>query len=139
MRLTAQLTHRFDHLGHAAAVRRMIVAQPAAVGVERQPSHAGDQVAIRHEPPPLSFRTEAKILDLDEHGDGKAIVDRHVFDFTPASANAAGPPPSLMTQQSSRCNGSATIGELTTSSIVTTLRSIACGLCCAWWEAATLI
>ena len=49
------------------------------------------------------------------------------------------PPPSLMTQQSSRCSGSAIIGELTTSSTVTTSRSIACGLCCAWCEAATLI
>ena len=48
------------------------------------------------------------------------------------------PPPSLITQQSSRCSGSAIIGELTTSSTVTTSRSIACGLCCAWCEAATL-
>ena len=49
------------------------------------------------------------------------------------------PPPSVMTQQSSRCSGSATIGEFTTSSTVTTSRSMACGLCCAWCEAATLI
>ncbi len=45
----------------------------------------------------------------------------------------------LITQQSSRCNGSAIIGEFTTSSTVTTSRSIACGLCWAWCEAATLI
>ena len=48
------------------------------------------------------------------------------------------PPPSLITQQSRRCNGSAIIGELTTSSTVTTSRSIACGLYCAWCDAATL-
>ena len=41
------------------------------------------------------------------------------------------PPPSLITQQSSRCSGVATIGDFTTSSTVTTSRSIACGLCCA--------
>ena len=41
------------------------------------------------------------------------------------------PPPSLITQQSSRCSGVATIGDFTTSSTVTTSRSMACGLCCA--------
>ena len=49
------------------------------------------------------------------------------------------PPPSLMTQQSSRCSGSAITGELTTSATVTTSGSMALGLCCAWCEAATLI
>ena len=49
------------------------------------------------------------------------------------------PPPSLMTQQSSRWSGSEIIGEPTTSSTVTTSRSTACGLCSAWCEAATLI
>ena len=36
MRFTARLTHRFQHLGQAAAVGRVVVAEPAAVGVERQ-------------------------------------------------------------------------------------------------------
>ncbi len=49
------------------------------------------------------------------------------------------PPPSLMTQQSSRCNGSAMTGEFTTSATVTSSGSMAFGLCCAWCEAATLI
>ena len=49
------------------------------------------------------------------------------------------PPPSVITQQSRRCSGSEIIGELTTSSTVTTSRSRAWGLCCAWCEAATLI
>ena len=57
---------------------------------------------------------------------------------TSGLATMMAPPPSLMTQQSSRCSGSAIIGELTTSSTVTTSRSIACGLYCAWCEAATL-
>src|SRR5688500_15507107 len=34
MRFAAQLTHRFDDFGHAAAVRRVVVAEAAAVGVE---------------------------------------------------------------------------------------------------------
>ena len=37
----------------------------------------------------------------------------------------------LITQQSSRCSGEATIGDFTTSSTVTTSRSMACGLCWA--------
>ena len=49
------------------------------------------------------------------------------------------PPPSVMTQQSSRCSGSEIIGEFTTSSTVTTSRNSACSLYCAWCEAATLI
>src|SRR6266849_7146769 len=49
------------------------------------------------------------------------------------------PPPSVITQQSSRCSGSAIRGDSTTSLTVTTFRSGACGLCCACWDAATLI
>ena len=54
-------------------------------------------------------------------------------------ATISAPPPSEMTQQSSRCSGSETMGEFTTSSTVTTLGSMACGLYWAWVEAATLI
>ena len=46
-------------------------------------------------------------------------------------ATGTAPPPSVITQQSSRCSGSAIIGELTTSSTVTTSRSSAWGLCWA--------
>ena len=54
-----------------------------------------------------------------------------------ASANLSGrtmtiaPPPSLITQQSSRCSGEAIMGEFTTSSTVTNSGSMACGLYCA--------
>jgi hypothetical protein len=58
---------------------------------------------------------------------------------TSGCTTTSAPPPSVMTQQSSRCRGSAIIGDATTSSTVTTSRSRACGLCCAWCEAATLI
>jgi hypothetical protein len=44
-----------------------------------------------------------------------------------------------MTQQSRRCSGVETIGEFTTSSTVTTSRSMACGLYWACVLAATLI
>src|SRR6202011_858570 len=36
MRLAAQLAHRLDHLGEAATVGRVIVAETPAIGVERQ-------------------------------------------------------------------------------------------------------
>ena len=49
MRFAAQLPHRLEHFGHAAAIGRMIVAQAAAVGVERQFADAGDQIAVRDE------------------------------------------------------------------------------------------
>src|SRR5205814_3469057 len=48
------------------------------------------------------------------------------------------PPPSVTTQQSSRCNGSHIIGDASTSSTETLLRSSAWGLYWAWCEAATL-
>ena len=141
--------------------------------------------------PPSPFSQKPEVLELHQHRDGEAVVDRGVLDvgrldaglgegrragpaprrvvgrgrpgrpsgrlsaspapmqLAPAAASGSwrsraratisAPPPSLITQQSSRCSGSAIIGELTTSSTVTTSRSIACGLCCAWCEAATLI
>ena len=40
MCLAAQLTNRLDDLGQATPVSRMVVAQPAAIGVERQLANA---------------------------------------------------------------------------------------------------
>ena len=80
MRLAAQLPHRLDHLGHAAAIRRMVVAQAAAVGVERQLADAGDQVAVGDEAAALALLAEAEILELHQHGDREAVVDRGVLD-----------------------------------------------------------
>src|SRR5262245_15477060 len=174
MRLAAQLPHGLDDLGHAAAVGRMVVAQAAAVGVDRQPADAGDQVAVGDELAAFALPAEAEVLELHQHGDGEAVVDRGVLDvlrrdargrerrlarpdrarkgeidvaaelapMTPTSGrprvfatsgrvSTSAPPPSLITQQSSRCSGSATIGEFTTSSTVTSSRSMACGLCWA--------
>src|SRR4029450_1969885 len=50
-----------------------------------------------------------------------------------------GRPRWVMAQTWSRCSGSEIIGELMTSSTVTTSRKSAFGLCCACCEAATLI
>src|SRR5215472_6616164 len=61
VRLTAQLAHRLDHLGQPAAVGRMVVAQPAAIGVERQFSGARDQVAVGYEFAALALFAEAEI------------------------------------------------------------------------------
>jgi hypothetical protein len=60
--------------------------------------------------------------------------DRAMDGWTSTSA----PPPSVITQQSSRRSGSATRGEASTSSVVYTVRSSAWGLCWAWCDAATL-
>ena len=80
MRLAAQLPHRFDDLGHAAAVGRMVVAQAAAVGVERQPADAGDQVAVGDEAAALALPAESQVLELHQDGDREAVVDRGILD-----------------------------------------------------------
>src|SRR5215467_15248302 len=46
MGLTAELTHSLHHFGQAAPVRRVIVAEATAVGVEGQPSRARDEIAV---------------------------------------------------------------------------------------------
>src|SRR5712671_5150373 len=79
MGFTAQLTHGLDHFGHAAAIRRVIVAEPAAVGVERQLAAAGNEVPIRYELAAFAFLAEAEILELHHDRDGEAVVDRSVF------------------------------------------------------------
>src|SRR5215475_9808702 len=57
MSLTAQLPHGLHYLGEAPAVRRMVVAEPAPVGVEGELAHARDEVAVRHELASLALRT----------------------------------------------------------------------------------
>jgi hypothetical protein len=59
MCLAAQLTHRLDDLGDAAAVGGVVAAQAAAVGVERQLADAGDQVAVGDEFSALALLAEA--------------------------------------------------------------------------------
>src|SRR5262245_1149150 len=75
MAFAAMLPDRFDSLRETAAVRGMIIAEAAAVRVERQLAASGDQVAARHELPASAFRAEAEILERDEHGDREAVVD----------------------------------------------------------------
>src|ERR1700760_4817387 len=58
---------------------------------------------------------------------------------TSGDTTTRAPPPSLITQQSSRCSGSLIIGDASTSSTVTGLGSIARGLCAAGGAAATLM
>src|SRR5687767_10084828 len=49
MGFAAQLPHGFQDLGHAATVDRVIVAQAAAIGVERQLPHAGNEITVGNE------------------------------------------------------------------------------------------
>src|SRR5690242_15563679 len=80
VRFAAQLTHRLDDLGDAAAVRRMVAAQSAAIGVERQLADTGDQIAVRYKLAALPLFAEAQVLELHQHRDGEAVIDRGVFD-----------------------------------------------------------
>src|SRR5258706_15692587 len=80
MGLAAQLTHCFDDFCHAAAVDRVIAAQPAAVGVERQLSDAGNQIAVGDELAALALLAEAEVFDLHQYRDGEAVIDRGIFD-----------------------------------------------------------
>src|SRR5258708_9718000 len=80
MSRAAQLAHRFDDFRHAAAVDRVIAAQPAAVGVERQLADAGDQIAVGDELAALALLAEAEVLDLHQYRDGEAVIDRGIFD-----------------------------------------------------------
>src|SRR3989442_12173233 len=61
MRLAAQLTHRIDHLRPPAAVGRMAVAEPPAVGGERQLPDPRDQVAVGNERAALPLPRDAAI------------------------------------------------------------------------------
>src|SRR5580692_2867552 len=74
MRLAPQLSHRLENLGHAAAVDRMVAAEAAAIGVERQLADAGNQVAVGDELAALALLAEAEIFKLHQHGDREAVV-----------------------------------------------------------------
>src|SRR5438034_5635332 len=80
MRFAAQLPYRLKDLSQPAAVRRVVVAQPAAVGVERQFPDPGDQIAVADEAAALPLLAKAEILELHDDGDREAVVDRGVSD-----------------------------------------------------------
>src|ERR1700739_3094442 len=81
MRFAAQLAHGLDDLGLAAAVDRVVAAQAAAVGVERQLADTRDQIAVGDELAALALLAEAGVLKLHHDRDGEALVDRGVFEF----------------------------------------------------------
>src|ERR1700710_2804845 len=80
MRFTAKLAHSLDDLGHAAAVDGMVAAETAAVGIERQLADARDQVAVGDELAALTLLAETDVLELHQHRDGEAVIDRGVLD-----------------------------------------------------------
>src|SRR3546814_4301290 len=61
--LAAQLADRLDDLGHAAPVGGVVVAQSAAVGVERQPAIGCPQALVGDEGAALALLAEAQVLD----------------------------------------------------------------------------
>src|SRR4029453_15201587 len=68
MGFATQLPHRLHHLREAAAVGRVVVAESAAIGVERQLADARDQIAVGDELAALALRAEAEILQRDNQG-----------------------------------------------------------------------
>src|SRR3954449_12073605 len=79
VRLAAQLPHRLDDFGHAAAICGMIVAKTAAIGVERQLADARDKIAVGDETAALTFCAEAEIFELHQNRDRETVVDRSVL------------------------------------------------------------
>src|SRR5512140_612269 len=61
MGLAAQLAHGLDHLRHAAAVRGVVVAEPAAVGIERQLAGARNQVSVRNKLSAFALFAKAEV------------------------------------------------------------------------------
>ena len=60
MRFAAQLPNRFNDFGHATAIDRVVAAQAAAVGVERQLADARDQIAVGDELAALTLLAEPR-------------------------------------------------------------------------------
>src|SRR5579871_844934 len=81
MRLPTQLPHRFENLGHAAAIDRVVAAQATAVGVEGQLADARDQIAVGDELATLALLAEAEVLELHQDRNGEAVIDRGVLDI----------------------------------------------------------
>src|SRR5207237_4439808 len=63
------------------AVDRVIAAETAAVGVERQLADARDKVAVGDELAALAFLAEAEVFELHQNRDGEAVIDRSVLDI----------------------------------------------------------
>src|SRR4051812_26884707 len=80
MRFAAQLPDRLEDFCHAPAVDGVVRTKSAAVGIERQLADAGNQIAVGYELAALALLAEADVLELHQHGDGEAVIDRGVFD-----------------------------------------------------------
>src|SRR5512147_829072 len=79
MGFAAQLADRLEDFGHAAAVDRVVAAEAASVGVERQLADARDEVAVGDELAALALLAEAEVFELHQHGDGEAVIDRGIL------------------------------------------------------------
>src|SRR5215203_6681407 len=80
MGFAAQLPDRLEDFGHAAAVDRVVAAEAATIGVERQLADAGNEIAVGDELAALALLAEAEVFELHQHRDGEAVIDRGVFD-----------------------------------------------------------
>src|SRR5262245_34950677 len=58
----------------------MVRAEPATICVEGQLADAGNQITVGNELTARALLAETEILDLDDHSDCEAVVDRCVLD-----------------------------------------------------------
>src|SRR5258705_13190127 len=79
MCLAAEWAGGLYDLRHAAPIGRMVAREPAAVGIDRQPS-AAEQSAVLDEPPAAPLLAESEVFEGDEDRDGERVVQRRVLD-----------------------------------------------------------
>src|SRR3989442_273205 len=130
-RRRGELALRLSHGRHSLSMRMVSLAAglTAAWAKARGPEHSA-LVYVRSTLPPIWSLSASPAASSRTRG-------RFRLRAISGATTTTAPPPSLITQQSRRWSGSVMIGELTTSSTVTTSRSIACGLCWACCDAAT--
>ena len=78
--LPAELADRFEGADHAPTATGMVVAQPAAVGVERNDPVGSQQRPFGHEGTALALLAETEVLERHHDGDRERVVDGGVAD-----------------------------------------------------------
>lgn len=78
--LPAELADRSEGADHAPTATGMVVAQPAAVGVERNDPVGSQQRPFGHERTALTLLAETEVLERDHDGDRERVVDGGVAD-----------------------------------------------------------
>src|SRR6185503_17509473 len=86
--LPAQLAHRLDHVEHASGEARMYRREQPAVRRHRERAARADPAAF-DEAAAFALGAKAEVLELDDHGDGEAIVELGDVDLLRPDARRA--------------------------------------------------